>query len=285
MDTSLRSIFTKPDVGLNAAATDFGLVRPISVRALAAHQAIDHAYQSAGGFKGQLGVATSALLPSDAGSFLQSFRGGDLRFSGAPIPDLEHGFQLLVEFSGIHCFGNPGTFKNDDAYLIVTIFRPEQAVVKTKKMPNDGTDDVWNNLEAGQDSTKGQVTIDPADLYPPQPIAISGKVMRCGALGCNTGSTRQAVDAAAAAAAGAAGAALTGIAAIATAAAAFGAAVANALSNLVGLDDTEINTWTKTFVDLNEIIQLPPVNSKKIGAISYNFESDLISDGDSSYKL
>ena len=55
---------------------------------------------------------------------------------------------------------------------------------------------------------------------------------------------------------------------------------------MIGLSDTEINTVRKTFTQLDDLLQLPPPDSKKkIGSITYNFESDLISDGDASYKV
>jgi len=285
----VRSVIPNAPSGLRQSVARFSLAPPANLRTLSANVAIAAKYDLLGGFKGPLGVSITSVGAADQGSFAQSFRGGDLRFTADGTTIQDKAIQLQASFQGIHCFGNPGFGKSDSVYAIVVLYGIEQAALQTLNLPSDGSGgnpDHWDDLEQGQDRTEGQGSLVPVDApTPPQPVHLSAKLMRCGATGeCHSSDTKKAVIAACAGLGSVGGFPIGGLAG-AGVGAAVGAAVGKAIADLFGLSDAEIGTWNRTFTTVEELLQLPPQNSLRRGPITFNVASDLITDGDASYSM
>ena len=57
------------------------------------------------------------------------------------------------------------------------------------------------------------------------------------------------------------------------------------VSNLLGLNDVEVGEADHTFITIAELEALPASNSVTENGITHNFATDLINNGDASYKL
>lgn len=84
MSFGLRAIFPGAGIGLRGFTSSpdlpipvrFNLPVPVSIRSLAAHQAIANEYQNLGGIAGRLGISPSRTITSpDGKNFVQDFRG------------------------------------------------------------------------------------------------------------------------------------------------------------------------------------------------------------------
>ena len=251
-----------------------------------AAQMIDEKYDQLGGPKGRLGAKTSELIIGAPGQFTQTYRGGKLVFTGNDMQvNLTDGAMLRLVYQGIHCFGNPGGIENSDAYAIISLFGAEQALEKVLKVPEDGTDDLYKNFSAGDSSTQGQITILGTELpHSPQTLTLSTQVFRAGILGGHSQDIRNKVgDVLGKVAAEAVG--LIGLGIVSDQAEEVGQAIGKGLGDLLGLSDTRIDTFNRTFKTIEELTALPPSNSLNEGGIAHNFATGLITDGDASYKM
>jgi hypothetical protein len=228
----------------------------------------------------------SPITPSGP-SFVQNYRGGNLVFDDSGTVSLTDGLQLRITYEGIHCFGNPGGIANSDAYAIIQLLGVEQAIQKTTKVPEDGTDDMYSSLGAGASSTQGQLTwLGTAALapIPPQTLTLSATVYHAGLLGADSQNTKNAM-------AGALGKAaqefvgLFGLGIASDTAESVGEAVGNFIGSLLSLSDVKINTVERTFKSMSELTALPASDALSEGDITHNFATDLIGNGDASYKL
>jgi len=285
MSFGLRSVFTAPNTTLRQQAGSANLAAPISVKLLAGHVAIAARYIALGGFRGALGVSTTGITESTDGlSFVQSFRGGDLKFTNDGDVQLDRGVALKIDFAGIHCFGNPGLGKNDTVYGIISWYIPEQAKTTTVKVPNDNSDDAFENFEQGEDRTEGATELlGLQPVTPPQPVILSANVVRCPNFGgCNSEETKANVASAFSTVGQTYGYAVGGP---------VGAEVLSKIGDGIGktlagvfFGDNPMNPASKP-LSLEAIRALPPMYSLSQGPINYNFETDIISDGDASYKM
>src|SRR5262249_11182921 len=137
MSFALRSILPQGNASLRREAGVLGLSPPVGVRTIAANEAIATRFRDLGGFKGPLGVTTGPVTAA-GDSFLQTFRGGTLRFTADGTTNQDEAIELQLAFQGIRCFGQPGFLKSDNVYAVINVFGPEQALIKTIKVPNDG---------------------------------------------------------------------------------------------------------------------------------------------------
>jgi hypothetical protein len=67
--------------------------------------------------------------------------------------------------------------------------------------------------------------------------------------------------------------------------------IVNAIVNAIGsllrglVNDLPIGSWTQAFPTPQDFLNLGPIDSHTQGPIKHNLESDLITDGDASYKM
>jgi hypothetical protein len=291
MTVSLRAVFQEPDVDLRQTASSLDLDAPVSLRQLVAADAIQEKWLKNDGGQGPLGVATSTVQSSDAGSFTQNFRGGDLRFTSDGSVNRDTAYELQVGFRGIHCFGQPGFLESDNVYAIITLYGLEQNKLKVWALPGDSSDnDHWDNLEEGEDRTFGNVTLKgiPAPTTP-QPITLNSVIVRCSGSGsCHADGTKKVVLGIATGAGVTIGT-IVGAGVFkqpklgATAGAAAGALIGELIDGAL-FDDKKIGDANHTFT-MEQISALGPVDSQSSGPIQFNYMSDIITDGDASYRL
>ncbi len=285
MSFGLRGIFPAANAGLRGFAAPLGVPSPVSIRSLAAHQAISTQYQTFGGFRGRLGAFTSPVTAAPAAQFQQAFRGGNLVFTDSGQVDLTNGVLLRFVYQGIHAFGNPGGIANSDVYAIITLLGIEQQVVLVKKVPEDGTDDLYKNLTAGQSSTQGQFSFFEVPS-PPQTLALNVKVFHAGLLGADSQDAKAAIVSATEKVAGLFAGVIPGSPVDGSQAQSIGQSFGNFVSNLLGLNDVEVGEEDHTFITIAELEALPPANSLTENGITHNFATpDPITNGDASYKM
>jgi hypothetical protein len=199
-------------------------------------------------------------------------------------------FLLKLQFQGIRCFGQPGVAKSDNVYAVISLFGPEQALIKSIKAPIDDTDESWH-LETGDTQQFGAFTWNPVPgPTPPQPVRFEVDVWRCSPIlgECRSTRTKTAVIGAAAVAGaiagGEAGSALgrpDAATLFGLVGGAFGVALGKAIT-----DDTRIGGQPIQFNAVEELDALPPENSLQsppnndgVNAIPHNVSTPFITDG------
>jgi len=282
----VRSFFPGANAGLRQFFARFNLIPPVSLRTLAANAAIAQKYQQKGGYKGPLGVALSPVGASTPGSFVQSFEGGQIHFTGGQttIPPRNY---ITIAYRGAHCFGEPKFPHSHAGYVVVIIYKAnnkDQAVVV--KLPDDAGGDTYNNWNTGVDETQGQAIIFGADTnVSPSDIVIETLVMGHEVLG-DPKQVKKAIQDAVQKVADEVSAA-EGVPPDAIPRGALDlitTGLFEVVNSLFGLTDQVRGSPMSKTIGYADWFTLPVHGSKQIGPIPYNWETDIMTDGDASYK-
>ena len=287
MGFGVRAFFPGANTGLRQFITRFNLTPPVSLRTLTAHAAIAQRYQELGHYKGRLGVALSSVNSDTPTLFVQSFEGGNLQFTtedGNTKQDRQD--FITISYQGSHCFGSPKFPKSNKGYVIVIIYkgndRDKTSVIKIPDDPGGSTYVGWDD---GVDQTQGQGVIYGNDKESvPSKYVIETLVMGHEPFG-DPKQVKQTIQDAVKKTADATAEA-EGLPPDSIPPAAINILTEGLfaiLDGLFGLTDQVRGRPVAKTIERADWYTLPPINSKKIGSITYNWATDLMTDGDASY--
>jgi hypothetical protein len=287
MTFAVRAFFPGAKSGLLQFAPRFNLAPPVSVRALTANVAIAGKYAEKGGYVGPFGVALSPVLTESPSSFVQSFEGGKLHFTDGQTNATNQQF-ITISYKGAHCFGSPKFPRSHSGYVIVIVYvenKKDKATIK--KFPDDAGGGTYDGWDEGGDQTAGQGVIfgGDRDTQPPSGVIIETLVMGHEPLGSPEDvkkAINDAVEKAKDEAAAAEGVPPDSVPPV----------VVNVISQglfavvdgLFGLTDQVRGRPVARTIKFVDWDTLPPPDSKQFGTISFNWETDIMTDGDASYK-
>jgi len=283
----VRAFFPGANGGLRQFFGRYNLSPPVGLRGLAANAAIAQEYQRSGNYSGPFGVALSPVVPDTGRSFVQSYEGGKLHFTDDGQVNASDQSFVTISYQGAYSFGSPKFPKSHSLYLIVIVYvanKKSQATVV--KIPDDQGGATYDGWDADSEQTGGQVIIfGGSQTDAPTDIVTETLVMGHEPFGDPKSvkqSIHDAVQKEADDAAAAEGVPPDSIPPV----------VINVLTeglfavvdSVLGLTDQVRGKPVSRTFKYADWFNLPAADSLKFHDITYNWETEIMTDGDASYK-
>ncbi len=214
------------------------------------------------------------------GAFQQNYRGGTIRvMSGNAEATVRH--RIIVRYTGMHCFGGQRGAGDDDMYALISVYAPEQGDVDHASVRIPSPDGVVE-MNDGRSSAEGT-----RDLWsgPPQDLVMLASLWEHD--NSAPDDVKTVVDGAFVSGITAAALPSTGPVAIpigAISAWLIPKITSWVLENALGFGDDNIGNWVSPPFHFDDLMGATKPRTEWAG-LEYNFETDLITDGDASYKL
>ncbi|MGA7314393.1 MAG: hypothetical protein WBX22_10505 [Silvibacterium sp.] len=194
---------------------------------------------------------------------------------------------ITVSYQGAHCFGSPKFPESHSGYVIVIVYvANKQSNAKVVKLPDDAGGDTYSGWDQSVDQTEGQgIIFGGTQEDAPTDLVIETLVIGHEPLGDPKGVKQKISDAVQQA--GSAASAAEGVPPGGIPPAVYDILTAGlfaVVDGLFGVTDQVRGRPVAKTIKYADWDTLPSLDSKQIGNITFNWETDLMTDGDASYK-